>query len=315
MKKGLMGRLDLIEVEHLTKRYGSHVAVEDLSFTVEKSEICGLLGPNGAGKSTTMNILTGYLSATEGTVRIDGIDIFEEPEKAKRKIGYLPEIPPLYTDMTPMEYLRFVTALRKIPRKRREELIEAAVEKTDIRPVCGWLIRNLSKGYRQRVGLAAALAADPSVIILDEPTVGLDPKQIIEIRELIRELGRDHTVLLSSHILSEVSAVCGKVLIMSHGKCVAYDTPEHLEQRAHHVRAGHRPPRGDQPRAREGGHRRDRAAHGDDEPRGRVPRADAAGRAGGRGRGHRRRHSARRERPRRAARPRRAERRRDRRRG
>lgn len=222
----------MITVEHLTKRYGEHVAVDDLSFTVETGEICGLLGPNGAGKSTTMNIMTGYLSASEGRVLIDGSDVFENPTEAKRKIGYLPEVPPLYPDMTPIEYLRFVTALRKIPSGRCRELIERAVDRTDIRPVSNRLIRNLSKGYRQRVGLAAALAVDPSVIILDEPTVGLDPKQIIEIRELIRSLGKEHTVLLSSHILSEVSAVCDKVLILSHGRLAAFDTPENLEHRA-----------------------------------------------------------------------------------
>ena len=222
----------MITVEHLTKRYGDHVAVDDLSFTVEQGEICGLLGPNGAGKSTTMNIMTGYLSATDGRVLIDGCDIFEDPEAAKKKIGYLPEVPPLYMDMTPLEYLRFVTALRKIPHEKRDALIASAIERTDIGPVIKRLIKNLSKGYRQRVGIPAALAVDPSVIILDEPTVGLDPKQIIEIRELIRSLGKEHTVLLSSHILSEVSAICNKVLILSHGKLVAYDTPENLEKRA-----------------------------------------------------------------------------------
>ena len=222
----------MITVKELTKRYGAHTAVDALSFTVDKGQIYGLLGPNGAGKSTTMNIITGYISATDGTAEIDGCDIFDSPAEARAKIGYLPEQPPLYTDMTPREYLAFAAELKGLPREQRKAAVEQCMERTNIADVADRLIRNLSKGYRQRVGLACALLGDPPVIILDEPTVGLDPKQIIEIRELIRSLGQEHTVLLSSHILSEVNAVCDKVLIMSHGKLVACDTPENLT--AHH---------------------------------------------------------------------------------
>ena len=220
----------LIEVKHLTKRYGDHLAVDDLSFTVEQGKIYGFLGPNGVGKSTTMNILTGCLSATEGTVTIDGHDIFEEPIAAKRCIGYLPEIPPLYLDMTPEEYLRFVAKAKGIARAEREEAIETVMERTGTTDVRDRLIKFLSKGYRQRVGLAQAMLGDPKVIILDEPTVGLDPQQIIEMRTLIRELGEEHTVILSSHILSEVSAVCDHALIISHGRLVASDTIENLKE-------------------------------------------------------------------------------------
>lgn len=225
----------MITVKELTKRYGAHTAVDALSFTVDKGQIYGLLGPNGAGKSTTMNIITGYISATDGTAEIGGCDIFDSPAEARAKIGYLPEQPPLYTDMTPREYLAFAAELKGLPREQRKAAVEQCMERTNIADVADRLIRNLSKGYRQRVGLACALLGDPPVIILDEPTVGLDPKQIIEIRELIRSLGQEHTVLLSSHILSEVNAVCDKVLIMSHGKLVACDTPENLTAHA----AGH----------------------------------------------------------------------------
>ena len=221
-------RKTLIEVSHLTKRYGSHTAVKDLSFTIEKGVIYGFLGPNGAGKSTTMNILTGCLGASEGEVKIGGHSIVEEPEKAKRLIGYLPELPPLYPDMTPAEYLMFVASAKGIGGKEREQQVRAAMEKTKITDVRHRMIRNLSKGYKQRVGIAQALIGNPEVIILDEPTVGLDPAQIIEIRELIRELGRDHTMILSSHILSEVQAVCDSIMIISHGELVASDTPENL---------------------------------------------------------------------------------------
>lgn len=221
----------MIEVHHLTKRYGAHLAVEDLSFTVEQGTVYGLLGPNGAGKSTTMNILTGYISASEGTVSIDGRDILEEAEAAKACVGYLPEQPPLYLDMTAKEYLEFAARLKKVPRGQRAAQVERAMERTGVSPVSGRLIRNLSKGYRQRVGLAAALLGDPKVVILDEPTVGLDPAQVIEIRALITELGRDHTVILSSHILSEVSALCDQVLIIDKGHLVAQGTPEELARR------------------------------------------------------------------------------------
>ncbi len=218
----------MIEVRHLTKRYGQHLAVSDLSFTIDKGVIYGFLGPNGAGKSTTMNIITGCLGATEGQVHIDGHSIAEEPMEAKKHIGYLPEQPPLYTDMTPVEYLHFVAKAKGISGKALVEQVITVMEKTRITDVAHRLIRNLSKGYRQRVGIAQALLGDPEVIILDEPTVGLDPAQIIEIRELIRELGREHTIVLSSHILSEVQAVCDHIMIISKGKLVASDTPEKL---------------------------------------------------------------------------------------
>ncbi len=224
----LKGETGLIEVSHLTKRYGGHTAVSDLSFTIEKGRIYGFLGPNGAGKSTTMNILTGCLGATEGEVRIDGHDIFEEPMAAKRKIGYLPELPPLYTEMTTEEYLRFVLQAKGVRRSEWESQLRSVMEKTKLFDVRGRLIGSLSKGYRQRVGIAQALLGNPEVIILDEPTVGLDPAQIIEIREMIRALGRDHTVVLSSHILSEVQAVCDHIMIIAHGKLVASDTAENL---------------------------------------------------------------------------------------
>ena len=220
----------MIEVSHLTKRYGGHTAVSNLSFTIEKGQIYGFLGPNGAGKSTTMNIMTGCLAASEGEVRIDGHDIFEEPQQAKRLIGYLPEQPPLYLDRTPREYLTFVGRAKGIKDKTLPEQIGRVMEVTQITDVADRLIKHLSKGYRQRVGIAQALLGDPEVVILDEPTVGLDPKQIIEIRSLIQSLGQKHTVILSSHILSEVQAVCQTILIISKGHLVACDTPENLER-------------------------------------------------------------------------------------
>lgn len=218
----------MIEVKNLTKKYGDTVAVDNLSFRVEKGEIYGFLGPNGAGKSTTMNIITGYLAATEGEVLIDGYDILRDAKKAKSLIGYLPEVPPLYQDMTVREYLMFAAELRNIAKAERMTAVETAEQTMKISDVSQRLIKNLSKGYRQRVGFAQALLGLPEVLILDEPTVGLDPKQIIEIRDLIRELGKNHTVILSSHILSEVSAVCDKIMIMSKGRLVACDTPDHL---------------------------------------------------------------------------------------
>jgi len=220
----------LIEVRNLVKRYGDHCAVDHLSFTVADGQIYGFLGPNGAGKSTTMNIMTGYLAATEGEVLIEGHNILEEPEAARRCIGYLPEIPPVYPEMTVREYLRFCAQLKKIPRAEQENQIAQVVALTHLEEVTGRLIRNLSKGYRQRVGLGQAILGFPKIIILDEPTVGLDPKQIIEIRDLIRRLAREHTVILSSHILSEVRAVCDHILIIHKGKLVACDTPENLEE-------------------------------------------------------------------------------------
>lgn len=218
----------MIEVRHLSKRYGTHLAVDDLSFSIDRGVVYGFLGPNGAGKSTTMNIMTGCLGATEGEVLIDGHNVAEEPMEAKKHIGYLPELPPLYGDMTPEEYLRFVARAKGLRREESARQIETVMEKTRIADVRKRLIRNLSKGYRQRVGIAQALLGNPEVIILDEPTVGLDPAQIIEIRELIRELGKQHTLVLSSHILSEVQAVCDSILILSKGRLVACDTAENL---------------------------------------------------------------------------------------
>ncbi|TCL58601.1 ABC-2 type transport system ATP-binding protein [Kineothrix alysoides] len=220
----------MIEVENLVKKYGGHTAVDHLNFHVEKGQIYGFLGPNGAGKSTTMNIMTGYLAATEGNVKINGYDILTNPEEAKKCIGYLPEFPPLYPEMTVYEYLKFVAELKKIPKEERKKQIEEVMNMTMVTDVSKRLIKNLSKGYKQRVGLAQAILGYPEVIILDEPTVGLDPKQIIEIRDLIRKLGENHTVILSSHILSEVSAVCDHIMIISKGKLVASDSPEGLQK-------------------------------------------------------------------------------------
>ena len=222
----------MIEVNNLVKRYGDHLAVDHLSFTIEKGKIYGFLGPNGAGKSTTMNMITGYIASTDGTVVIDGHDILEEPEEAKKCIGYLPEQPPLYFDMTVLEYLKFVADLKKIPKDKKSSMIEEIMDMVKITDMKDRLIKNLSKGYRQRVGIAQAVLGYPEVIILDEPTVGLDPKQINEIREVIKGLKEKHTVILSSHILSEVSAICDYVLIISHGKLVASDTPENLARLA-----------------------------------------------------------------------------------
>ena len=220
----------MITVEHLTKRYGDFTAVDDISFTIEDGHIYGFLGPNGAGKSTTMNIMTGCLAATSGEVKIDGYDIFEQARQAKQCIGYLPEIPPLYVDETPEEYLRFVAEAKGLPKRAITAEVTRVITETRLTEMAHRLIRNLSKGYRQRVGIAQALLGNPRYIILDEPTVGLDPLQIIEIRDLIRELGQKHTVILSSHILSEVQAICESVLIIAHGKLVAFDTPQNLER-------------------------------------------------------------------------------------
>lgn len=220
----------MIEVKNLCKRYGNHTALSDLSFTIDKGQIYGFLGPNGAGKSTTMNIMTGCLAATSGSVTIDGFDIFEDADEAKKRIGYLPEIPPLYLDRTPKEYLTFVARAKKIPSAKIAEKVRRVMNITQITDVADRLCKNLSKGYKQRVGIAQAILGDPEVIILDEPTVGLDPKQIIEIRDLVQELGKNHTVILSSHILSEVQAICQTIMIISHGKLVACDTPDNLEK-------------------------------------------------------------------------------------
>lgn len=236
----------MIEVRNLTKRYGPNTAVDNISFTIEPGKIYGLLGPNGAGKSTTMNIITGCLAATEGSVRVCGHDIFEEPLEAKRCIGYLPEIPPLYTDMTPYEYLMFVAEAKGVEYEATFRQVREVMELTELEDVRDRLIRNLSKGYRQRVGIAQAMLGNPDIIILDEPTVGLDPKQIIEIRDLIRTLGQNKTVILSSHILAEVAAVCENVIIISHGKIVADDTLENLNSQVSPYDSLHISVRGDE---------------------------------------------------------------------
>ncbi|HPT78419.1 MAG TPA: ATP-binding cassette domain-containing protein [Candidatus Atribacteria bacterium] len=220
----------MIQVENLTKRYGQHVAVDNISFTVNPGEILGFLGPNGAGKTTTMNILTGYISATEGRALVNGVDILEEPEEVKKMIGYLPEFPPLYGEMTVMEYLDFVSDIKQVSGQEKKQSMEKIMDLVKIGDVRGRLIKNLSKGYKQRVGLAQAMIGNPKILILDEPTVGLDPKQIIEIRNLISSLGKDHTIILSSHILPEVSAVCERVIIINKGRIVASDTPENLSK-------------------------------------------------------------------------------------
>lgn len=224
----------MIEVSHLTKKYGNHIAVNDLSFRVEEGQVYGLLGKNGAGKSTTMNILTGFLAATEGKVTVGGHDIYEEAEEAKRCIGYLPEIPPLYDSMTVWEYLCFAAELKKIPKNERQDQVEEVMELTGVTEYASRLISNLSKGYKQRVGLAQAVLGYPPILILDEPTVGLDPKQMIEIRELIRSLSKNHTIILSSHILTEVSAVCDHIMIIADGRLVADDKTENLEKMLDH---------------------------------------------------------------------------------
>lgn len=218
----------MIHVENLTKRYGQQRAVQGLSFTVKDGEILGFLGPNGAGKSTTMNIITGYLSSSEGSVVVNGFDILENPESAKRQIGYMPEVPPLYVDMTVSEYLQFSASLKGVPRKGRNAEVQRTMELVKIGDVSNRIIKNLSKGYRQRVGFAQAMISDPPILILDEPTIGLDPQQINDFRNLLKSMGGSHTIILSSHILSEVSAVCERVLIFNRGRIVASDTPENL---------------------------------------------------------------------------------------
>jgi ABC-2 type transport system ATP-binding protein len=220
----------LIRVENVTKRYGQRLAVDRLDFTVNKGEILGFLGPNGAGKSTTMNIITGYLSATEGTVTVDGHDILEEPEAAKRQIGYLPELPPLYPAMTVRDFLAFVCDIKRVPRGKKAEDIHRVLGLLSLEQAGGRLIKNLSKGFKQRVGVAQALIGSPPLLILDEPTIGLDPQQIIETRNLIRGLGKDHTIILSSHILPEVAAVCDRVIIINKGRIVASGTPADLSK-------------------------------------------------------------------------------------
>lgn len=221
----------MIEVKNLVKRYGSHTAVNQLSFRVDTGKVVGFLGPNGAGKSTTMNMITGYIAPTEGQVIVDGINVEEEPEKAKKNIGYLPEIPALYPDMRVYEYLYFVAELKKVAKKERDVMVDEVMDRTKVSDVAERLIKNLSKGYKQRVGLAGAMMGYPETLILDEPTVGLDPGQIIQMRELIRELSQEHTILLSSHIMQEISAVCDEIIIINEGEMIASDTPENLTMR------------------------------------------------------------------------------------
>lgn len=221
----------MIEVKNVTKKYGKAVAVEDISFSINDGEIIGLLGPNGAGKSTTMNILTGYIEQTSGEVTIEGYDTLKKPKKAKQQIGYMPEGVPLYTDLTVKEFVTYMAELKQVDRKVRKEKIQKVIEQTGLSEVQNKLTKNLSRGYKQRVSMAGALVGEPKILILDEPTVGLDPKQITEIRNLIRELGKTHTIIISSHILSEISQICNKVIIINKGKIVAIDTPENLENK------------------------------------------------------------------------------------
>lgn len=218
----------MIEVKNLVKLYGNHAVVDSLSFTVETGKVVGFLGPNGAGKSTTMNMITGYIAPTSGTVLIDGVDMEEEPEKVRKNIGYLPENPPLYPDMRVREYLYFVAELKKVARNKRDVMVNEIMNRTKIVDVSERLIRHLSKGYKQRVGVAGAMMGYPEILILDEPTVGLDPNQIIQMRELIRDLSESHTILLSSHIMQEISAVCDEIIIINEGKMIACDTPDNL---------------------------------------------------------------------------------------
>ncbi len=221
----------MIEVKNVTKKYGKFVAIDNISFTINDGEIIGLLGPNGAGKSTTMNMLTGFIEQTSGEIIIDGYNTLKKPKKAKKEIGYMPEGVPLYTDLTVKEFITYMAELKKVDRKTRKEKVQKIIEQAGLKEVQGKLIKNLSRGYKQRVSMAGALVGEPKILILDEPTVGLDPKQITEIRNLIKELGKTHTVILSSHILSEVSQICNKVIIINKGKLVAIDTPENLENK------------------------------------------------------------------------------------
>ena len=241
----------MIEVKNLVKRYGNHAAVNDLSFTVETGKVVGFLGPNSAGKSTTMNMITGYIAPTEGEVLIDGIDIMDEPELAKKNIGYLPEIPPLYPDLKVREYLSFVAELKKVSKKDRDIEVHKIMSKTKTLDVSERLIKHLSKGYKQRVGLAGAMMGNPDILILDEPTVGLDPSQIIEMRELIRELSKNHTVLLSSHIMQEISAVCDEIIIINEGKMITKDTPENITKKMVDTNGVHVVVKGDKTKLKE----------------------------------------------------------------
>ena len=224
-------RFAMIEIDNLVKHYGSKKAVNGISFTVNDDEVLGFLGPNGAGKTTTMNIITGFLSSTSGTVKVNGHDILEEPELAKKDIGYLPEQPPLYLDMTVMEYLNFMCDLKNVKKSDRKKMLSDIMSMVKINNVSGRLIGNLSKGYRQRVGIAQALIGDPKILILDEPTVGLDPGQVLEIRKLVKSLSKNHSIIISSHILSEIQAVCDRVVIINHGKVAAIDSINDLSKR------------------------------------------------------------------------------------
>ena len=221
----------MIEVKNVTKKYGKAVAVDDISFEIKEGEIVGLLGPNGAGKSTTMNMLTGFIEQTEGEIIVDGYNMLKKPKKAKREIGYMPEGVPLYMDLTVKEFVTYMAEIKKVNKKVRKEKVEKIIEQTGLKDVEKKLVKNLSRGYKQRVSMAGALVGEPKILILDEPTVGLDPKQITEIRNLIKDLGKTHTIILSSHILSEVSQICNKVIIINKGKIVAVDTPENLENK------------------------------------------------------------------------------------
>ncbi len=221
----------MIEVKNVTKKYGKFIAVDDISFTIQEGEIVGLLGPNGAGKSTTMNMITGFIEQTEGKILIDGYDMLKKPKKAKREIGYMPEGVPLYTDLSVKEFVTYMAEIKQVGKKVRKEKVEKIIEETGLKEVEKKLVKNLSRGYKQRVSMAGALVGDPKILILDEPTVGLDPKQITEIRNLIKELGKNHTIILSSHILSEVSQICNKVIIINKGKIIAIDTPQNLENK------------------------------------------------------------------------------------
>lgn len=221
----------MIEVKNVTKKYGKAVAVDDISFEIKEGEIVGLLGPNGAGKSTTMNMLTGFIEQTEGEIIVDGYNMLKKPKKAKKEIGYMPEGVPLYMDLTVKEFVTYMAEIKKVNKKERKEKVEKIIEQTGLKDVEKKLVKNLSRGYKQRVSMAGALVGEPKILILDEPTVGLDPKQITEIRNLIKDLGKTHTIILSSHILSEVSQICNKVIIINKGKIVAVDTPENLENK------------------------------------------------------------------------------------
>lgn len=222
----------MIEIKNVTKKYGNFIAIDNINFSIKEGEIIGLLGPNGAGKSTTMNMMTGFIEPTQGEIIINGYDIVKKPQKAKQQIGYMPEGVPLYADLTVKEFIKYMADLKIVPKIEKKKRIEEVIKQTNLQDVQNKLIKNLSRGYKQRVSLAGALVSNPKILILDEPTVGLDPKQITEIRKLIKSLGKNHTIILSSHILSEVSQICEKVIIINQGKIVAIDTPKNLEDKA-----------------------------------------------------------------------------------